>query len=128
MSHLQGDDQTPKHPKTPSSPFWIFTSYASFLRNQLQAFTRGVLAFQAVGLSYVPVDNFVFDNTAEGRSIKNLMLVNDATNEAVGIVPERAIGGNQLVHIVDQLATTRVLPKAIRTDRGKEFCSRAMLN
>lgn len=52
----------------------------------------------------------------------------DATHEAVAIVPERAMGGHQLTRILDQLATTRGLPKAIRTDNGKEFCGRAMLN
>lgn len=72
--------------------------------------------------------DFVFDRTAEGRSIKNLTVVDDATHEAVAIVPERALGGNQLVRILEQLAHTRGLPKAIRTDNGKEFCSRAMLN
>jgi len=71
--------------------------------------------------------DFVFDRTAEGRGIKSLTVVDDATHEAVTIVPERAIGGNQLVRILDQLAKTRGLPKAIRTDNGKEFCSRAML-
>ena len=72
--------------------------------------------------------DFVFDRTAEGRSIKNLTVVDDATHEAVAIVPERAMGGNQLVRILDHLATMRGLPKAIRTDNGKEFCGRAMLN
>jgi len=71
--------------------------------------------------------DFVFDRTAEGRSIKSLTVVDDATHEAVTIVPERALGGNQLVRILEQLAGTRGLPKAIRTDNGKEFCSRAML-
>ncbi len=72
--------------------------------------------------------DFVFDRTAEGRSIKNLTVVDDATHEAVASVPERALGGNQLVRILEQLARTRGLPKAIRTDNGKEFCGRAMLN
>ena len=71
--------------------------------------------------------DFVFDRTAEGRVIKNLTVVDDATHEAVAIVPERALGGLQLTRALDQLATTRGLPKAIRTDNGKEFCSRAML-
>ncbi len=69
--------------------------------------------------------DFVFDRTDEGRSIKNLTVVDDATHEEVAIVPERALGGNQLVRILEQLASTKGLPKAIRTDNGKEFCSRA---
>jgi putative transposase len=71
--------------------------------------------------------DFVFDRTAEGRSIKNLTVVDDATHESVAIVPDRAMGGQSVVRILDRLAVTRGLPQAIRTDNGKEFCSRAML-
>ncbi len=38
------------------------------------------------------------------------------------------MGANQMTRVLDQLATTRGLPKAIRSDNGKEFCGRAMLN
>jgi hypothetical protein len=58
--HLKIHTQTPKHPKTPSRPFWSFRSSASILRNQLQAFARAVLAFCSVDLSTVSVDNFAF--------------------------------------------------------------------
>ena len=71
--------------------------------------------------------DFVFDRTAEGRVIKSLTVVDDATHEAVAIVPEPAIGGLSLTRILDRLAMSRGLPKAIRTDNGKEFCGRAML-
>jgi putative transposase len=37
------------------------------------------------------------------------------------------MGGMQLTWTLDQLAKTRGLPNAIRTDNGKEFCRRAML-
>lgn len=71
--------------------------------------------------------DFVFDRSAEGRVLKCLTIVDDATHESVAIVPERAIGGLQLIRILDRLAVTRGLPKVIRTDNGKEFCGRAML-
>jgi putative transposase len=71
--------------------------------------------------------DFVFDRTAEGRVIKCLTIVDDATHESVAIVPERAIGGHPLTRILDQLRLTRGLPQVIRTDNGKEFCGRAML-
>lgn len=58
--HLEIYTQIPKNPKTPSRPFWSVTTSASFLRNQLQAFARAVLAFCSVGLSTVSVDNFAF--------------------------------------------------------------------
>ncbi|MBA4742973.1 MAG: IS3 family transposase, partial [Azoarcus sp.] len=71
--------------------------------------------------------DFVFDRTAEGRVIKSLTVVDDATHEAVAVVPERAMSGHALTRILDRLALQRGLPKAIRTDNGKEFCGRAML-
>jgi len=71
--------------------------------------------------------DFVFDRTAEGRVIKNLTVVDDATHEAVAIVPERAMSGQLLTRALDRLALQRGLPQAIRTDNGKEFCGRAML-
>ena len=71
--------------------------------------------------------DFVFDRTADGQVIKCLTVVDDATHEAVAIVPERAIGGHALTRIMDRLAVQRGLPQAIRTDNGKEFCGRAML-
>ena len=45
----------------------------------------------------------------------------------MAIVPERAIGGLAVTHVLDRLAMTRGLPRIIRTDNGKEFCGRAML-
>ena len=71
--------------------------------------------------------DFVFDRSAEGRVIKCLTIVDDATHESVAIMPERAIGGLALTRILDGLAVSRGLPQVIRTDNGKEFCGRAML-
>lgn len=71
--------------------------------------------------------DFVFDRTAEGRSVKCLTVVDDATREAVAIAPERAIGGQAVIRVLDRLQLERGLPRVIRTDNGKEFCGRAML-
>ena len=53
--------------------------------------------------------DFVFDRTAEGRAIKCLTIVDDATHEAVAIAPERAIGGLMLTRLLDELAVHRGL-------------------
>lgn len=47
--------------------------------------------------------------------------------EAAATVPLSALGGNQLVRILEQHDSTTGLPKAIRADNGKEFCIRVML-
>lgn len=36
---------------------------------------------------------FVYERTVEGRGLKYLTIVDDATTEAVGIIPARALGG-----------------------------------
>ncbi len=71
--------------------------------------------------------DFVFDRTAEGRVLKCLAIVDDATTEAVAVVPARALGGLPVTRILDRLAIARGLPKVLRTDNGLEFCGRAML-
>ena len=71
--------------------------------------------------------DFVFDRTADGRVLKCLTIVDDATHEAVAIEVERAISGLMLTRVLDRLAQTRGLPKVIRTDNGKEFCGKAMV-
>ncbi len=71
--------------------------------------------------------DFVFDRTAEGRVLKCLTVVDDATTEAVAIVPARALGGLPVTRAFDRLALERGLPTTLRTDNGPEFCSRAML-
>lgn len=71
--------------------------------------------------------DFVFDRTADGRVIKSLTIVDDATHEAVAIEVEHAISGQMLTRVLDRLALSRGLPQVIRTDNGKEFCGKAML-
>jgi len=71
--------------------------------------------------------DFVFDRTAEGRVLKCLTVVDDATHEAVVIEVERAISGMGVTRVMDRLALGRGLPKVIRSDNGKEFCGKSMV-
>lgn len=72
--------------------------------------------------------DFVFDRSADTRVLKCLTVLDDATNESVAIEVERAIGGELLTRILDRICQGRNYPLIIRTDNGKEFCSRAMLS
>jgi transposase InsO family protein len=71
--------------------------------------------------------DFMFDRTADGRVLKALTIVDDATHESVAIEVERAISGHGVVRILERLAIQRGLPEVIRTDNGKEFCGKDML-
>lgn len=72
--------------------------------------------------------DFVFDRVASGRSLKILGIVDDGTHESVATHPEHAIGGGHLVRELERICSARGYPRIIRTDNGKEFTSKAMLN
>lgn len=71
--------------------------------------------------------DFVFDRIASGRAIKCLVIVDDATHEAVAVLPEHSLGGDHLVRMLEEVCAVRGKPAVIRTDNGKEFTGRAML-
>jgi hypothetical protein len=50
--------------------------------------------------------------------VKYLAIVDDATTEAVAILPARALGGLGVTRVLDRLALTRSLPQVLRTDRA----------
>lgn len=59
--------------------------------------------------------DFVFDRTADGRVLKCLAIVDDATTEAVATVPARSLSGLGVIRILDRLALERGLPLVLRT-------------
>jgi len=61
--------------------------------------------------------DFVFDRTAEGL-LKCLTIVDDATTEAVAVVPARSLGGLPVTRVLETLALTRGLPQVLRTDNA----------
>jgi putative transposase len=72
--------------------------------------------------------DFVFDRIATGRSLKALVIVDDGTHEAIAVMAEHSIGGERLTRMMDEVCSRRGRPAVIRTDNGKEFTGKAMLN
>jgi putative transposase len=70
----------------------------------------------------------VFDRIASGRTLKCLTIVDDATHESIAVVTEHNMGGNHLARILDGICAQRGKPTVIRSDNGKEFTGKAMLN
>jgi putative transposase len=71
--------------------------------------------------------DFVFDRVASGRMLKCLVIVDDATHEAVAVMVEHCMGGSHLTRILDGICSQRGKPAVIRSDNGAEFCGKAML-
>jgi putative transposase len=71
--------------------------------------------------------DFVFDRIASGRTLKCLVIVDDATHEAIAVMVEHCMGGDHLTRILDGICSQRGRPAVIRSDNGKEFTGKAML-
>lgn len=71
--------------------------------------------------------DFVHDSLANGRKLKALTAVDDFSRECVDLAVDHGISGHYVTRILDRAALFRGYPKAIRTDGGPEFTSRAFL-
>lgn len=71
--------------------------------------------------------DFVSDNLATGRRIKCLTVADDFSHECVQIGVDYGISGHYVTRLLDQSAVFRGYPKAVRTDNGPEFTSRAFM-
>jgi len=71
--------------------------------------------------------DFVADSLTTGRRIKLLTVADDFTHECVDIGVDFGISGQYVTRLLDQVAVFRGYPKAVRTDNGPEFTSRAFM-
>ncbi|MCM8567740.1 IS3 family transposase [Thauera linaloolentis] len=71
--------------------------------------------------------DFVSDALANGRRLKCLTVADDFSHECVDIVVDHGISGAYVVRMLDQAACFRGYPRAVRTDNGPEFTSRAFI-
>ena len=92
--------------------------YPSALRQPLQA---------AHAPNQVWSMDFVADALANGRRIRCLTVADDFTHECVDIAVDHGISGRYVTRVLDQAACFRGYPKAVRTDNGPEFTSRAFI-
>jgi putative transposase len=71
--------------------------------------------------------DFVSDSLANGRRIKFLTVADDFSHECVDIAVDWGISGLYVTRLLDRAATFRGYPRAVRTDNGPEFTSRAFM-
>src|SRR4051812_1119887 len=70
--------------------------------------------------------DFQFDQTADGRVLKLLNLVDEFTREALAIHAARSIDADQTVAVLEQLACERGAPAHLRCDNGPELTAHAL--
>ena len=71
--------------------------------------------------------DFVSDSLANGRRIKCLTVADDFSHECVDVATDFGISGLYVTRLLDQAAIFRGYPRAVRTDNGPEFTSRAFM-
>jgi putative transposase len=70
--------------------------------------------------------DFQFDQTADGRMLKLLNVVDEFTREALAMHVARSINADQTVAVLDRLAARRGVPAHIRCDNGPELTAHAL--
>jgi len=71
--------------------------------------------------------DFVSDSLSGGRRLKYLTVADDFSHESVDIVVDYGISGEYVTRVLDRAALFRGYPRAVRTDNGPEFTSRAFM-
>ena len=84
--------------------------------------TRQVAEFK----NHVWAWDFVFDRTANGRTIKWLSIVDEYTRECLVLEVNRTMTSDDVLDVLRDLLIIRGVPQYIRSDNGPEFIARAI--
>ena len=72
--------------------------------------------------------DFMSDVLYQGRRFRTFNVLDEGVREAVDIVIDTSIPGGRVTRALDQIATWRPLPRAIRCDNGPELISNALVS
>jgi putative transposase len=81
---------------------------------------------KAEHINHVWTYDFVSDQTADGRPLKLLTVLDEFTRESLAIEVGRSIKSKDVISILDYLFMVRGIPGNIRSDNGPEFIANAV--
>lgn len=70
--------------------------------------------------------DFQFDQTADGRVLKLLNVVDEFTRESLAMHVQRSITADETVAVLEQIAAERGAPAHVRCDNGPEMTAHAL--
>jgi putative transposase len=70
--------------------------------------------------------DFQFDQTADGRALKLLNVVDEFTRESLVMLVQRNIDADTVVAVLERLAAERRAPEYLRSDNGPEMTAHAL--
>jgi transposase InsO family protein len=97
-------------------------------RRSLGVAVNGCTRLQATGKDCIWAMDFVFDVTANGRSLKWLAIVDEFTRENLALEVRRQFKATDVVDVLRELIALRGTPAHIRCDNGPEFIAQAVKN
>lgn len=68
--------------------------------------------------------DFLFDQTADGRRLKILAVVDEFTRECLTLEVERRMEAQDVIGVLEYLFAVRGVPRHLRSDNGPEFVAR----
>jgi transposase InsO family protein len=95
-------------------------------KRRLGSSDNGILRQRATQVNQVWAWDFIFDRTAEGRSLKWLSLVDEYTRECLALEVGRTMTAVEVIDVLIELVHTRGVPQHIRSDNGPEFMAEAI--
>jgi putative transposase len=95
-------------------------------RRRLGSSANGTQRLRAAHKNHVWSYDFVMDQTADGRRLKLLPVVDEFTRESHAILVERSITAQDVVELLKYLFSVHGEPEFIRSDNGPEFIAIAV--
>jgi putative transposase len=95
-------------------------------RRSLGAAVNGCTRLKACGKDDVWAMDFIFDVTANGRSLKWLAIVDEFTRECLTLEVARQFKAADVLDVLRELIAIRGVPGHIRCDNGPEFIAQAV--
>ena len=77
-------------------------------------------------INHVWTYDFISDQTADGRPLKLLTLLDEFTRESLAIEVSRSIRSKDVIGVLEYMFMVRGVPGCIRSDNGPEFISDAI--
>jgi putative transposase len=95
-------------------------------RRRLGQSENGCIRLKAERPGHVWSYDFIHDQTADGRGLKVLPVVDEFTRECLTIEVERSLTAEDVVSTLEYLFEVRGVPEHIRSDNGPEFIAEAV--
>lgn len=95
-------------------------------KRRLGSSENGIVRQRACHKDQVWAVDFIFDRTANGRSLKWLSIVDEYTRECLALEVGRTMTAGDVIDVLIELTQARGVPRQIRSDNGPEFIAAAI--